>query len=126
MGAIRQSLVIGVCIILLSFTASAANVPQVINFQGRLTDSLNNPRTGNINFTFKVFDSLAAGNQLHTGNPWSESQTIAVTNGVFNAEIGSVSPIPYAVFTGTAVYLEITIGGETLSPRETLVTSPFA
>ena len=106
--------------------AWAASVPQIINFQGRLTDNFNNPETTTVNFTFKFFDSLAGGNQLPVGSPWSETQSISVTNGVFNALIGSQTSIPYTVFQTTSVYMEITVAGQTLSPRETLVTSPFA
>jgi len=54
---------------------------------------------------------------LPVGSSWGpESQTLTVTNGVFNAQIGSVTPIPYAVFQNTStVFLEITVGGQTLS-----------
>ncbi len=107
--------------------AAAASVPQVINFQGRLTDNVNNPISANKTFIFKFYDSPAGGTQLPAASPWTETQAnIPVTNGVFNVQIGSVTPIPYTVFQTTNVYMEITVGGETLSPRETLVTSPFA
>ena len=108
-------------------SAFGADPPQVINFQGRLTDPSNNPRTGSFSFTFKCFDSLTGGTQLPAGSAWSETKTIAVTNGVFNVLIGSNTAIPYAVFANnSSVYLEITVGAETLSPREQLIASPFA
>src|SRR5579864_1554169 len=68
---------------------STTNIPQIINFQGRLTDNVNNPKTGNLSFTFQFFSVLSGGAPLPAGSPWSETQTITVTNGVFNAQIGS-------------------------------------
>ncbi len=118
-----------VVVLALSALLGAAGVPQIINFQGRLTDASNNPVSANKTFIFKFYDTsvVGTGTQLPTIGAWTETQVnIPVTNGVFNVQIGAVSPIPYTVFQTTSVYMEITVGGETLSPRETLVTSPFA
>ncbi len=104
----------------------AADVPQVINFQGRLTDTSNNPTSGNIDFVFKFYSDLSGGTQLPAASPWSESQTLTVTNGVFNASIGSGTPIPFSVFDSTSVYLQIEVEGEALTPRETLLSAPFS
>src|SRR5688572_13817947 len=113
-------------VLLLSLPLFAADVPQIINFQGRLTDTNNNPTSGSIDFQFRLYSAVSGGTQLPAGSPWSESQTLTVTNGVFNAPIGLVTPIPYSVFQSTNIYLQITVEGENLAPRELLVTSPFA
>lgn len=97
-------------------------VPSQLNFQGKLLDTSNNPRNGSFNFTFKIYDAASAGNLL-----WSETQNgLSVSNGVFAAQLGAVTPIPAGVFGGANAYLEITVGSEVGSPRQQLVTAPYA
>lgn len=99
-----------------------AQVPQEINFQGKLLDTSNNPRNGSFSLTFKIYNVATGGTAL-----WSETQgSVNVANGVFAVELGSVTPIPYGVFSSSPTYLEITVGSEVGSPRQLLVTSPYA
>ncbi|MBI4676482.1 MAG: hypothetical protein HY748_02745, partial [Elusimicrobia bacterium] len=103
-------------------SARAQSVPAMMNFQGRLTDSLNNPLDGPYDFNFKIFDDPTAGTQL-----WEESQPgVAVANGVLAVRLGSVTPLTTSVFYNGAAYLEIKVGTDVLSPRERLITSPYA
>ena len=100
----------------------AQTVPSMISFQGRLTDTLNNPLEGSHDLVFKIYSAAAGGSPL-----WSETQNgIQASNGTFAAQVGGVTPIPAAVFGGAAAYLEITVDGTTLSPREQLITVPYA
>ena len=105
-------------------SAAFSAVPDRINFQGRLLDSNKNPKNGTYSMTFRVCDSLAAS---CAGPLWTETQgSVSVTNGVFSIQLGDGTPLTSAVFGGDAAYLEIEVEGETLSPRERLVTSPYA
>lgn len=98
------------------------SVPTLMNYQGRLTDTLNNPLAGNQSFLFEVYDAATGGLLL-----WNETQpAVPVTNGVFSAVLGSVTPLPSTVFAGGSAYLQITVNGTPLTPRQRLVTSPFA
>ena len=102
--------------------AARCAIPAQINFQGKLLDKSNNPRNGSYNFTFKIYDALTAGNLL-----WSETQSgLSVSNGVFTAQLGAVTPIPASAFGGASAFLEITVGAEVGSPRQALVASPYA
>jgi hypothetical protein len=102
--------------------ASAQSVPTAINFQGRLTDAVNNPLTGSHSFVFEIYSALTGGTQL-----WTETQgAVTVTNGVLSAQLGSSTPLSAAVFANSAAYLQITVDGVTLSPRQRLITTPFA
>jgi hypothetical protein len=38
-------------------------IPQMINYQGKLTDNSGNPQNGNFNMTFKIFDDSIAGTE---------------------------------------------------------------
>ncbi|MBI4422275.1 MAG: hypothetical protein HY554_01020 [Elusimicrobia bacterium] len=102
--------------------AASAAVPTRINFQGKLLDTSNNPQNGGVNMTFSVWDAASGGTQL-----WSEAQSgVAVSNGVFAVQLGSVTPLPGSVFATDAAYLQVQIESEVASTRERLVTSPYA
>lgn len=101
---------------------ASADVPQRMNFQGKLLDTANNPRNGSFNFTFRIFDVPGGGSAL-----WTETQNgVSVSNGVFAVQLGSVTAIPAGVFSGATTYLEIQIGAEVATARERLVASPYA
>ncbi|MBI5200595.1 MAG: hypothetical protein HY925_03330, partial [Elusimicrobia bacterium] len=111
-------------------TAFAA-IPDRINFQGRLLDNNKQPRNGNFAMTFKICDSAAgACSDCPPGAAvnclWTEDQTIAVSNGVFAAQLGAVSALGASVFSANTRYLEIVVAGETLSPRERLLPASYA
>lgn len=63
-----------------------AQVPSLINYQGRLTDSNGAPVTGSKNFSLSIYDAATGGNLLY-------SETIgSVTldsNGVYNFQFGN-------------------------------------
>jgi len=100
---------------------SKTSIPKLINYQGYLTDPNDNPITGMFEMTFSVWDAATGGTQL-----WSETQlSVAVTNGLFNALLGSVNPIPPGIFTGAPRWLQIQVGAEILSPRKEIVSVAY-
>ena len=102
--------------------AGGQTPPGLINFQGRLTDAANNPLSGAQDFVFEIYDSLSGGVRL-----WLETQNgIPVANGVLAAQLGAAVPVPASVFSSPSAYLQITVGGVTLAPRQRLVTAPYA
>jgi hypothetical protein len=115
-------LVVGL-LTLVSFSSSFAQVPQLINYQGKLTKSTGAPLDTNISMVFSIYAD-AAGTILL----WTETQgAVAVNNGVFNVLLGSVIPIPYSVFDGTTRYLGVKVGGDPeITPRKPIVSVPYA
>ena len=115
--------------LLVSAAPAGADIAQRINFQGRLTDSANNPRTGTFTFKFRIYDAPTGGNPLWPTSA-TEDQAITVTNGVFSVQLGAVTPIPVSLFGNPDVYLEVQVFDgsttETLSPRQKLVSAPYA
>jgi len=102
--------------------SAAQTPPGLMNFQGRLTDASNNPLSGPHDFIFEVYDAPSGGAQL-----WTEAQAgIVVANGVLAAQLGEVTPITAAVFAAPDAYLQITVDLVPLSPRQRLVTAPYA
>lgn len=104
-----------VCSIAAAFTASA-QVPSLINYQGRLTDSNGAPVTGNKNFAISIYDAATGGNLLY------EETIGAVTldaNGVYSFQFGSAgsSNTQVTETIGTTV-------GSTLTYTKTLTNTP--
>lgn len=65
---------------------ASAQVPSLINYQGRLTDAGGAPVTGNKNFAISIYDAASGGSLLYT-------ETIGAvtldTNGVYSFQFGS-------------------------------------
>ncbi len=98
---------------------ASAQIPQTLSFQGFLTDGNGDPITGNRNFDFEIRRST------DNGVEWNETQTnVAVTDGLYNVQLGSVTPFSFAFDQGYV--LEITVNDETLTPTIPLTSSAFA
>jgi hypothetical protein len=105
-------------------TITNAAVPNTINYQGFLTDATTGqPQNATVSVTFKLYDALTAGNLLYT-----ETQSVTPTNGTFNVQIGSVvgTPLFNTLVFDKPCWLEITLGTQTLSPRQPLASSATA
>lgn len=102
-------------------TSPVFAVPGLINYQGKLTDSGGNSLDGVFSMTFLLYSASSDGSSL-----WNETQSVSVTDGIYSIELGSVSPFPAGLFDNAALYLEVVIGGETLSPRQPLTSTAFA
>src|SRR3989338_7560699 len=127
MNKINTCLKPGPLFLAFCFLASAsgllhAGAPLKINFQGRLEES-GQPAEGAKNFVFKIYDALSAGSLVWT----SQAQSVPVTNGVFSVllETGTPVNLSTAAFAG-ARYVEITVDGVPLSPRQEMVSAPYA
>src|SRR5579872_3953085 len=106
-----------------NLTASNAQIPRLLNYQGALNDNSGKPvADGSHSVTFNLYRSLAGGASLY-----SETQTIQVTKGIFSATIGSQTVIPVSIKFDSGYFLGIAIdGGTELTPRTQLTSSPYA
>jgi len=110
---------------------SSAALPTVprrqLSFQGRLTDSSGTPITTDVDVVFKLWNDFTTGSELYTSGTCS---IIADQNGIFNTLIGGGTcgtEITNTVFTENRdVYLEVTVGTETLTPRQQIATVGYA
>ena len=110
------------CAIASMATGAWASVPGEVNYQGLLLDDQGSPIDGSVALVFALFDDLAAGTQL-----WSESHpSVAVSQGIYEVALGSLVPIDASLLAGGEVYLEISVDGDTLSPRQRLLAVPYA
>ncbi len=86
MKHVNQSVI---CIVTLLSTTLMAEVPPLISYQGRLTDSGNNPAAdGSYEITFSIYDVETDGTPF-----WTETHnSILVQDGLFNAILGATTP----------------------------------
>ncbi|MGH9870401.1 MAG: hypothetical protein ACREAA_19885 [Candidatus Polarisedimenticolia bacterium] len=114
------------CVIPAALGAHAlAAIPRTINYQGRLTtnDALPSPVNGNLPMQFSLWDDVVGGTLL-----WSESwPSVPVSEGIFNLVLGSLTPLPSSLFqSGDRRWLELSVNGEVLSPRQELTSTGWA
>ena len=117
-----SGLVVAVAAVLLS--VAVADVPHLINYQGRATDADGQPLNGPCSIKFKIY-----GSESGTDSLWSSGfQTVTVVNGLFAYELGSHGEVPASVFeSGDPRWLGVTVGTDTeLEPRTQLLSVPYA
>lgn len=102
------------------YTITFAEVPHLINYQGRLTDKSSKPLDGTYNLTFKIYDAETAGNLL-----WEEThQAAAIQKGIFSVLLGSVTNLNLTF--DKPYYLEIKVNNEVMSPRQAITSAGYA
>jgi len=109
-----------------ALVGTALAVPEVISYQGKLTDNTGTPLEGVQNMTFRLYNNSVGGTEL-----WSETQTgVPITGGIYDVRLGSVTPLDSNRFAGNAVFLQVEIDNgsdwEVLSPRQRLTSTAFA
>jgi hypothetical protein len=119
-------------------TAFAATPPDLVNYHGVLRGSNDKPLDGSFDMIFSFHDADMAGNQiLVDAHDAAHGHAVVVTGGLFAVQLGSgalsdgTGPGTYAsleeVFRNhSAVYLEVQVGAETLSPRTRIVSAAYA
>jgi hypothetical protein len=98
-----------------------------IAYQGRLANANDQPLTGNYGMEFRLYDVSSGGTPLWS-ETWTGSNSVSVSDGLFNIMLGSLNPIPQSVITGhSSLWLGITVGSDTeMVPRVQLGSVPFA
>lgn len=104
-------------------TISSADVPHMINYQGKLTSASGGCVNDTLRMTFTIYDD-----SLGTTDEWTETHLeVVVTDGIFNVLLGSVDSIPAAVFDGSVKYLGVQVGSDPeMTPLKPMVSVPYA
>jgi len=113
---------LSVCIIFsICVYYSFADVPCKINYQGRLIKD-NVPVNIPVDMVFELYPS-----ETETTAIWDETHNnVPVHNGLFRVVL-DLSSIEQEEWTaGQELWLKVTVGGETLSPREPIYAYPYA
>ncbi|OGC82960.1 MAG: hypothetical protein A2W07_01560 [candidate division Zixibacteria bacterium RBG_16_43_9] len=122
MKSVKILLVCLVAIFVIS-TLAYAEVPKMINYQGKITT----PQGALISDTFSMVFSIYADST--GGTPlWTETQTaVKVEYGVFSILLGSLISIPDSVFNGNTRYLGVKVGIDSeMTPRKAIVSVGYA
>jgi hypothetical protein len=116
-----------VCVLILcavsATLAFAEGVPQLVNVQGLLTDSGDEPvADGAHEVTFAVYNVENGGSEL-----WSETRTVSTEDGLFTIILGETNPLTESLFAYPDLWLGITVSGDTeMTPRQRLTSVPYA
>jgi phage-related tail fiber protein len=100
---------------------SEAQIPQLISYQGVLTDNSGViVADASYSITFKLYTVSTAGSAI-----WTETQTTTTSSGIFNVNLGAVTP--FTIGFSSQYYLGISVsGGAELSPRTQLTSAAYS
>ena len=106
--------------LIFSVPAGAA-VPELINFQGKLTDSAGAAVTSSVPMAFKFYAAASGGSPV-----WAETQNVTPdSGGIYSVMLGIVTPfgIPFS----NAYWLGVTVGTDSeMLPRYRVVSSAYS
>jgi len=110
-------------LMLVLFSYSSGQVPQMINYQGKLTKSSGVLLDTTISMVFSIYADTDGTTLL-----WTETQlAVKVDKGIFNVLLGSLDSIPDSVFDGNIRYLGVKVGADPeIIPRKPMVSVPYA
>ena len=112
---------------LLWAASASAGVPQQLTYQGRLFDSSGNPLNASATITVDIFAASSGGTTL-----WSETYSsgttgpVAVVEGFYSLSLGSITAFPANLWDGSTRYLQLTVNGEALTPRQSIQSVAYA
>ncbi len=111
-------------ILLLLAVISFGQIPEVIDYQGKLTNASGVGIEGTLDMTFRLYPTLAGGTAI-----WSEvhsgADIVTIEKGLFSVELGSITPFDTMAFADQ-YFLEIEIDGDIMAPRQPLNTAAYA
>lgn len=103
--------------------AVSGDVPQIINYQGRLTDGSGNPLDTTVSMVFTIYNDSAGPTIIYA----ETLQTVVVEDGLFNVELGKFKYLPDTVFTDDTRWLGIKVGDDAeISPQTRFISVPYA
>lgn len=101
-----------------------SSAPQLLNYQGRLTDSLGNPTNDTVSIVFSIYDNSTGGS-----SKWTETHAnVIVKDGLFNVLLGSLIPVHDTVFSkGPNRWISITVDSDPeIAPRMRIASVGYA
>lgn len=107
---------------LLAALWSHADVPQLINYQGRLLNGTNLVN-GSVGLSLRLFNVSSGGSPQY-----EDSNSVIVVDGLYSTFIGDQTNSGNfaSALTNAQVWVEVAVNGTALSPRERLAAVAFA
>jgi formylglycine-generating enzyme required for sulfatase activity len=102
--------------------SSSAQIPQIINYQGRLLSGTNLVN-GSVGLSLRLFNVASNGVVQY-----EDSNTVTVADGLYSTFIGDnpTNAAFLSALTNAAVWIEVAVNGVALSPRERMASVPYA
>lgn len=102
--------------------SASAQVPNTINYQGRLIDGTNLVN-GSVGLSLRLYNSSVSGTLLY-----ADSNQVVVADGLYSTFIGdgTIAGNLVTALTNSSVWLETEIDGTVLTPREQVTSVPYA
>jgi hypothetical protein len=112
-----------VLVVVLAVSSAVAQVPQMINYQGKLTKPGTCSLDTTVSMTFAIYDDSTGGSAL-----WNETHSaVVVQEGIFNVLLGGMTLIPDSALDGSVRYLGIKVGLDSeMTPRKPIVSVGYA
>ena len=118
---LRQVRLFPLAVLFVTALPLAAQVPSLINYQGRLTDGSGNPVSGNRTMAVSLYDAATGGNMTYE----ETIGTVGVANGTYSFQFGASGNGIVSVLSGQD-FLALTVNGTEESTRTRLLAVPFA
>lgn len=119
----KLTLTVLAAVLILSSAVFSAGVPNIINYQGKLTDAAGDPvPDAGILVKFTIYDAAVSGAML-----WNSGfQSVSPVGGLFSYDLGSAVVLPDLFGTDSIRYLGITVGADPeISPRSRFTSSGY-
>ncbi len=105
----------------LSAAIGQALLGTAFTYQGQLKDA-GQPFNGSANLIFRLYDASVGGNLIG-----SQTLTgVGIAGGLFTVVLNGSGEFGPIAFNGDARWLDITVNGTTLTPRQPLTAAPYA
>jgi Chaperone of endosialidase len=121
----RKVLFAAIVFLLISSFFAYAEIPNLITYQGRLTDNAGVPvADGGHDLTFTIYDDSTSGTVL-----WSEMHSITTESGLFNVQLGSIISLDDSIFAWSPdLFIGMLLSGSPteMNPRTRLTSSAFS
>lgn len=102
--------------------AFAQSVPARLTEQGRLTDAMGKPVTGDVTLSVSIYDVAMGGTAL-----WSEQHALNLIEGYFSIQLGSKTAFPPGLWNGDVRHIGIKVNSDAeMTPREEVASVPYA
>ena len=113
-----KAIVFVVSLFLLISLSALADVPDEITYQGRLLYN-GNPVTSATSVVFRLYQTSSGGSAV-----WTETHGSVTpdSNGIYTEVLGETVAVPDDY---DALWLELVVAGNTLTPRKKLTSAPF-
>ena len=98
------------------------NVPNLIGFQGRLSDDIGDAINETVNITFSIYGVETGGTAL-----WSETKAVNVIDGLFSVTLGNITPLDEDDFNSAERWIGILVETDSeMTPRTRITAVPYA